>query len=257
MSDFQSTTRFSDRVANYIRYRPGYPAELVTVIAKAAQLPTPAVVADIGSGTGISSALFLARGDTVEAIEPNGPMREAAEARFAGHPRFRSHRTTAEQTGLADDSVDLIIAGQAFHWFEPARTRTEFARILKPGGHVALFWNERLTDATPFLQEYEQMLLEFSEDYEQVNHTRIDHEAIRQFFGHASWVTRTFPNSQSFDFEGLQGRLLSSSYAPGKDHPRHAPMLAALRELFDRRSREGRVEFLYETNLYLGTLPAG
>ena len=249
-----STTRFSNRVADYVRYRPGYPEELVQTLRDEAGLKPASVVADIGSGTGISTELFLRFGCVVWAVEPNREMREAAEAQFCEQPRFRSLDGTAEATSLEADSVDLVAAGQAFHWFDVARTRTEFARILRPDGIVVLFWNSRHLDTTPFLKGYEKLLQDFATDYQQVDHKRIDAAVLKQFFGGDHFQTRTFPNSQRFDFEGLRGRLLSSSYAPAAGHPRHAPMLVELERLFHEHAAGGQVQFDYDTELFFGRL---
>jgi len=250
----ESTPRFSNRVADYVRYRPGYPEELVQTLRDAADLKPTSVVADIGSGTGISTELFLRFGCVVLAVEPNREMREAAEARFREQPRFRSIDGTAEAMSLEAASVDLVVAGQAFHWFDVARTQAEFARILHPGGIVALFWNSRHLDTTPFLGAYEKLLQDFATDYRQVDHKRIDAAVLKQFFGGGHFQTQTFPNSQAFDFEGLRGRLLSSSYAPAAGHPSHAPMLRQLERLFQKHESDGRVRFDYDTELFFGCL---
>ena len=249
-----STSRFSNRVADYVRYRPSYPVELVETLQSEAGLKSDSTVADVGSGTGISANLFLQLGCTVYGIEPNLEMRSAAEAQFADQARFHSLGGTAEATTLPDASVDLVVAGQAFHWFDRARTRAEFVRILRPSGYVALFWNSRRTQSTPFLIAYESLLNDFATDYREVNHTNIDQKALAEFFG-GSFETRTFPNWQDFDFDGLKGRLLSSSYAPAVGHSRHDAMLEELRRLFDRHASKGVVRFEYDTELYFGRLP--
>ena len=246
----ESTTRFSNRVADYVRYRPGYPEELIQTLRDEAGLRSTSVVADIGSGTGISTELFLRLGCIVWAIEPNREMREAAEAQFREQPRLHSINGTAEATSLEMASVDLITAGQAFHWFDVEPTRTEFTRILRPDGNVALFWNSRHLDTTPFLKGYETLLQDFATDYQQVDHKRIDAAVLKQFFGGDHFQSRTFPNSQTFDFEGLRGRLLSSSYAPAAEHPRHAPMLLELERLFHEHEASGQVQFDYDTELF-------
>ena len=177
------TARFSDRVENYVKFRPGYPAELVTTLQSVVGLNPDSIVADIGSGTGILSELFLKNGNPVLGVEPNLEMREAAESLLAPYPRFMSIGSTAEATGLAPGSVDLIVAGQAFHWFDQTSTKAEFQRILRPeGGWVALIWNERQTDASPFLAAYEALLKTHGTDYEEVNHTRINAEMLSAFF---------------------------------------------------------------------------
>ena len=212
-------------------------------------------MADVGSGTGISARRLLATGATVFAVEPNVAMRAAAEAALAAEPGFRSVDGTAEATGLPKRSVDLVTAFQAFHWFDRAAARREFARVLRPGGLVALVWNERAEDATPFLRGYEALLREFAGDYLAVRHNAIREGDLAAWFGGAM-RTASFENAQRFDFEGTLGRLSSSSYAPAADDPRRAPMVAALRRLFDATQASGTVEFRYATNAFYGPLPA-
>jgi len=249
-----STIRFSSRVENYVKYRPTYPREVVDVLVRECGLTRDSIVADLGSGTGLLTQLFLANGNRVLGIEPNTEMREAGERIFANDPTFTSVDGTAEDTTLPNICVDIVVAGQAFHWFDVAKARTECLRILKQGGWAALVWNSRKVNATLFLQDYENLLREFSDDYAKVNHAdTVGDAAITEFFG-AGWRKATFANQQLFDFEGLKGRLLSSSYAPDVEHPNHVPMLQRLREIFDAHQRNGRVTFLYETEVFHGQI---
>jgi SAM-dependent methyltransferase len=247
--------RFTDRVENYVKYRPDYPKAVLGFLDAAAGLTPRSIIADIGSGTGISSNLFLENGNTVYGVEPNAAMRAAAEQRFAGVPSFRSIDGSAEATTLPAASVDLVVAGQAFHWFNPPNARAEFARILRPGGHVALLWNTRKLAGSPFLEAYESLLLEFGTDYHRVRHEQVDGPALQAFYGPAGYRAAAFPNAQSLDHAGLLGRLLSSSYAPAPGHPRHAAMLEAVDRLFARFNHAGRVEIAYETEVYVGPVP--
>jgi SAM-dependent methyltransferase len=248
-----ATERFSDRVENYVRYRPGYPSEVVSLLRDAVGLTRESIVADIGSGTGISTKLFLDHANTVYAVEPNRKMREAAERFLGRYPNFRSVNGTAENTTLADRSVDLIVAGQAFHWFDRQRSKQEFARILKPGGWVCLMWNARCEDK-PFDQAYETLLQEYGTDYRQINHKNVDLAAIREFFAPAEVQAHQMPNEQVVDFDGLRGRILSCSYVPTESDPRHPPMLDAIRAMFDEYQQDGVVRIEYDTELYLGQL---
>ena len=241
--------RYSDRVADYERHRPGYPPALIDCLRGHGALPPAAVVADIGAGTGISSAPFLDAGCIVAAVEPNAAMRAAAERRFGAVPSFRAVAGRAEATTLASTSIDLVAAGTAFHWFDRDAARREFARILKPRGRVALFWNVRSLDSA-FMRGYEAMQRAHSAEYAATNaRERANESAIGAFFGAAGFEHAMFANAQSLDFDGLLGRLHSSSYAPLPGDPRHASMHAALRDLFDRSAENGRVAMLYDTHV--------
>ncbi|MEG2803164.1 class I SAM-dependent methyltransferase [Stenotrophomonas sp.] len=255
MSASDSTERFSSRVADYVRYRPDYPPALLDWLHRDIGVPVETLVADIGAGTGISTRLFLASGHPVIAVEPNAAMRAAAEQWLAPHHlRLKLVDGTAEATTLADDSVGLVAAAQAFHWFDTDAVRAEWARILHPGGLALVFWNSRLLDASPFLVGYEQLLLEFGTDYTQVAERYQDDATMRAWFGPGLRGMASFPNVQRMDLDGLRGRLLSSSYAPQAGHPRHAPMLEALEQLFDAHAEDGQVAFEYHTRAFVGTL---
>lgn len=251
-----ATQRFSSRVDNYVKYRPGYPADVLELLVEECGLTPASLVADIGAGTGILSELFLKNGNAVYAVEPNREMREAGERLLANYARFTSVDGTAEATTLQPRSMDVITAGQAFHWFDHEAARAEWARILRPGGWVALVWNERRTGGTPFLDGYEQLLRSVGTDYAEVTHRRVRDEQLAAFFAPAPLRIATFESRQLFDFEGLRGRLLSSSYTPQAGHPDHEPMLAALRTLFDEVQQRGQVSFDYDTRVYYGQLPA-
>ena len=252
-NEVDATQRFSTRVKNYIKYRPGYPAEILDTLTEECGLNRDTVIADVGSGTGILSELLLRKSSRVFGVEPNQDMREAAERVLSGYVNFVSIKGRAEATTLADQSVDLITAAQAFHWFDRPKTRVEFSRILKPLGWVVLLWNERLT-TTPFLQEYERLLKKFSQDYDKVDHRLIGTEALAEFFGSADFSVKTYPNQQTFDGEGLKGRLLSSSYTPEAADPRYLPMLDELGRIFKEHQLDGLVVFEYQTTLYYGRL---
>ncbi|HEX6383815.1 MAG TPA: class I SAM-dependent methyltransferase [Anaerolineae bacterium] len=244
------TRRFSDRVENYVKYRPRYPPAFLACLRQACGLTPASVIADVGSGTGILSELFLKNGNSVLAVEPNDAMRQAAEARLSHYPNFTSINGPAEATTLPDRSVDFITAGQSFHWFEAQRAKAEFTRILRPGGYVVLVWNRQRVGATPFMSSYTALLERYALDYHSVKHTKesVDEDIALLFDGQMQ--VRSFPNEQRFDFEGLRGRLLSSSYAPLPDHPHYEPMMAELRRLFDIHEENGQIVFKYETHLY-------
>lgn len=252
MIAIDSKERFSNRVENYVRYRPGYPRQVLQTLREECGLTPNSVVADVGSGTGILTKLFLENGNEVYGVEPNTRMREAGEEYLKSFPRFRSVNGTAESTTLASRSVDFVVAGQAFHWFDAQKACAEFARILKPDGWVAIVWNNREKDASPFLRDYESLLRTYGTDYEQVAQKYPENDPLDKFFGEGASRGRSFSNRQEFDFDGLRGRLLSSSYAPAEGHPNHEAMLAELRRIFEQHARDGRVVFEYTTKLYFG-----
>lgn len=248
-----ATSRFSDRVENYVRYRPGYPSEALRALEIECGLTPAHVVADIASGTGIWTRVLLENGNHVFAVEPNAEMRQAGERLLGSFPKFTSVAGTAEATTLPDTRVDFVTAAQAAHWFDRARARQEFARILKPGGWLVLLWNERVTDSTAFLRDYEQLLLKYGTDYADVRHEKTTDE-VNQFFDPLPFESRMFDMRQEFGYEGIEGRLLSSSYAPGPEHPNYAPMLRDLRKIFETHAVAGRATFDYKTRVYFGRL---
>src|SRR5512146_109588 len=244
-----SSDRFLGRVEAYAKYRPSYPAAAIDLLEARCGLRRGADAVDLGSGTGILSALLVKRGARVFGIEPNREMRYYSDLAVSGE--FYSDSGTAENTQMPDRFFDLLVSGQAFHWFDPQRTRVEALRILKPAAWAALLWNERAAGPVPFLEEYEALLRRYAPEYDAVSRLRAQEDGIRQFFGHAPELA-TFANEQVLDFDGLEGRVMSSSYAPMPDRPEHAPLMAGLREVFDRHQREGKVVFPYRTLVYFG-----
>ena len=245
-------TRFSDRVSDYVKYRPGYPAEVIETLQIRCGLTSNCVIADIGSGPGNLARLFLDIGNQVFAVEPNAEMRNAGFDLLGERGNYHSIEGTAEETHLPDSAVDLVTAAQAFHWFDWPRAKAEFLRILRPRGWVVLLWNERLTDSTQFLRDYEALLLKYGTDYKEVRHER-SYDSVDDFFG-GPYHHAEFDNRQLVDFDGLRGRLLSSSYVPSANDPRREPMLGELQELFDKHQREGQVSIDYEVRMYFGQL---
>jgi SAM-dependent methyltransferase len=248
-----STQRFSSRVENYVRYRPGYPLEVLDLMKRECGLAAESVIADVASGTGIFSGMLLENGNRVFGVEPNSDMREAGEKLLARYPRFVSVAGTAEATTLPDHGVDIITAAQAAHWFDRGNARREFVRILKPGGWTVLLWNERRTDSTQFLRDYEQLLLTYGIDYQDVRQERTTAE-IAGFFAPSKCQETVFEMRQEFDHTALEGRLLSSSYTPQPGDSKYEPMLRELRRIFDAHQEDGRVAFEYDTRVYYGRI---
>ena len=252
-----SISRFSRTVENYMKYRPTYPQAMVEFLQGACQLTNAATVADIGSGTGLSAEVFLKNGYRVFGVEPNTDMRLASQHVLRNYPRFISVAATAEETTLEGQSVDLITVGQAFHWFKRAQARQEFARILKPHGWVVLVWNiHRRT--TPFLISYDQFWRKYLDP--QLHTSDMDtqpfDDGLRAWYAPEIVTFKSFDNTQAVDYEGLKGRVLSSSYAPTPEQPKYTTMLEELATLFQSHQTHGTVTIEYECRMCYGQFHA-
>jgi SAM-dependent methyltransferase len=248
-----ATQRFSSRVENYVRFRPRYPPEVLELLKSECGLTPDSVIADIASGTGIFTRMLAENGNRVFGVEPNDEMRRAGERLLESYSAFTSIAGTAETTTLPDHSVDIVTAAQAAHWFDREKARREFIRILKPGGWLVLLWNERRADSTPFLREYEHLLLAYGTDYREVRHERTTAE-IADFFSPSPFQSSTLEMRQEVDYLGLEGRLLSSSYTPTSDQANYDAMLRELRRIFDAHQDNGSVSLDYNTLVYYGRL---
>lgn len=248
------TERFSDRAGLYERFRPGYPADIIPFLEEAIGLSNKTIIADVGSGTGLLTELFLRAGNRVYAVEPNDKMRAVAESRFGDLANFSSIKATAEDTTLADRSIGLLTAGQAFHWFELDAARREFQRILQPEGWVALVYNTWNVPDSPIAAEYETLINRYGVDYERVKRQNRLGDETDRFFGEQGPLEKSFANDQPYDLEALCGRALSSSYAPLPGHINYEPLVDGLRQLFDNYAVDGRLQFPYITTVYWGKL---
>ncbi|MHB8208186.1 class I SAM-dependent methyltransferase [Mucilaginibacter sp.] len=246
------TKRFSDRVDNYVKYRPTYPSEVLGYLKAECGLNAGSVIADVGAGTGIFTKLLLDKGYKVFAVEPNEQMLQSAKEQLSGYENFNPINKGAECTELPNESIDLIVCAQSFHWFSNDNTRVEFSHILKPGGKAALIWNNRVTDIDQFSIEYDALLKNDSVDYNKVNHQNIEDLDFKVFFKDGKYEVKKFPNAQVFDEEGLIGRAFSSSYVPPQGTEEGDVFLKLLQGLFAKYNVNGKISFYYQTEIYLG-----
>lgn len=249
-----SKKRFSNRVENYVKYRPSYPEEAIKFIFEEIGITKNKLIADIGSGTGIFTKLLLEKGNKVYSVEPNKEMREAAEKVLSGFTNFVSVPGSAEETLLEANSIDVITSVQAFHWFNRVKARDEFKRILKPEHKVILIWNKRIADADEFSMEYENLLNLYANDYKEVKHDNIGNEELSEFFLSGVFNEQSFPNYQVFDYEGLLGRLFSSSYSPLPGEKNYDLLITSIKDIFDKYNMNGKIKFTYQTFLYWGNV---
>ena len=247
------TERFSSRVQNYVRFRPSYPKEVIDVLRSECGLKADSVVADIASGTGLFTRLLLENGNRVFGVEPNRDMRQAGEHFLSGFPNFTSVNATAEATTLPSQSLDLITCAQAAHWLRRHEALQEFQRILKPDHLVVILFNDRKVKGSPFADDYEALVVKYGTDYSEVQRMGRVFEGV-EFFDPYPFEKRTLPNFQDLDYESLEGRLLSSSYAPQHGEESFEPMIADLKRLFAKYQHGGRVRMQYDTNIYFGKL---
>ena len=246
----EATERFTGRADHYARHRPLYPAALLETLTTDAGLRPHDVVADVGAGTGIVAELLLRNGNAVIAVEPNASMRAGLATLQQAWPSLQVTGGAAEATQLPAASMDFVVAGQAFHWFDPVRTKREFARILRPGGRIALVWNVRDRSSTPFLRGYEVMLDRHAAEYARLKPGPIDVPVLEAFFAPGGFQARSFPHHAAYDLAGLQGLLRSTSYAPQPGQPACEAMLAELGRLFAANARDGAVTMQYQTRLF-------
>ncbi|PPS40372.1 class I SAM-dependent methyltransferase [Chroococcidiopsis sp. TS-821] len=238
-------TRFSDRAADYAKYRPGYPSEAIDVILQGLET-SQVIVADIGAGTGISSRLLAQRGVQVIAIEPNAAMREMAES----HQLMEFRDGTAEVTHLPSNFVDVVTCFQAFHWFNPEPSLQEFYRILKkPTGRLALVWNERDRQDS-FTAEYSELLRQASSNHPAESRFKsVEPLFINPYFVNIQQYEFTY--KQELDLPGLIGRALSVSYIPNEELAKQQ-LMASLKHLYYQSCNErGIVQLKYCTSVYI------
>ena len=243
----QPTTRFSNRVDNYAKYRPSYPQAIIVFLQRFIGLQKEWTIADIGSGTGIFSELLLKNGYKVWGVEPNKEMREEAEKTLAQYKKFTSTNGKAEQTFLRSNSINLITVAQAFHWIDRTVAKEEFRRILHPGGFIVLLWNVRLTH-TPFLKEFEDLKIKYGTDYKASR--MLKEKEIEAFFHPGPVTQEKFYHTQIVEFLALKGQLLSSSYIP-LEGQKHKQMILELENIFNQYNENGFVKIEYETRLYV------
>ena len=250
MKPIHPTKRFSARVESYSKYRPTYPDDIIDCLSIECNLTTHSLITDVGSGTGLLSQLFLDNGNTVIGIEPNNEMRISGDALLSRYTGFTSLPGTAENTGAPDNSTDFVIAGHAAHWFNAQPAKTEFHRILKPQGTIALIWNTRNPDGSDFMAVFEDFMHHFARD--EMGQPGFEGGQKRDpglILGDKIEL-RTFHNEQSLDNEGLLGRVQSSSMMPLKTDHNYDEMKTALHQIFLKHQINDTIKLHYKTELF-------
>lgn len=253
----QRSRSFDAWALDYDRYRPTYPQSLFDHIAARLELPNDARVADLGAGTGKAARQMARRGWHVVAVEPGEGMLDVLRARAEQEGlAIVARQASAEDTGLPDASVDLVRAGQAFHWFDKARAVPEMARIVRPGGGVAIFWNGRADDRSPFLSAYTDLLEHYLPEHH-IDRQERESTAPREL-SEGGWfeivpdktqlrhdVAMTADDFVSYVFTGSQIRLFIEPDAQER-------LKSDIRELIQGHFGDGEVIVPYDVDVYVG-----
>ena len=245
---------FAGKASIYSRYRPGYPREIIQILEEETGFNNDWKVADIGSGTGILSGLFIENGNTVYCVEPNYEMQSEALRRYDNLGNHIPVTGTAEHTNLREQSIDLIVAGQSFHWFNTDLAKEEFGRIIRPGGFAALIWNNRSEDEGTFSREYDKICVKYSRNYHGTGSTAITEETFQNFFTHG-YRRYNIQNYRQIDQDGVVGRYLSAIYALKPEDSDYGIAMKSLMDLFRRFQKDGKVTMEYTTEIVIGKFP--
>lgn len=244
--------KFTGRATAYSAGRPGYPREILDILSQETSFDRVKIVADIGSGTGILSKLFLENGNRVYGVEPNEEMRSIAEKTLADYSLFVSVDGTAESTTLGDASIDLVTVGQALHWFDSRLALTEFARILNLAGYLCVLYNDRNKESE-LMKEYDQVIQKYARDRAKV--PDINDEYLAKFYSQGKYAKFLLPNFQILDLEGLVSRMTSASYMPQSgENVTYRALRGDVEELFASHESCGRVKLVYNTSVFLGQI---
>ncbi len=250
----KSIQRFSDRAEIYDRFRPQYPLELYNYLYAQSEITEVSGVADVAAGTGIFTQGLLSWNCPLLVIEPNAAMRLLAEKRLAHHPHVQFSGRSAEELELPGNlKIQLFTVAQAFHWFEPTKTKRSFLNVAAPSAKVALIWNTR-SRRHAFEAAYENFIVSFAAEYERYNQHRVRSEQIREFFAPVVPIFKCFEHTDILDFNALWGRTQSYSFMPGPESSVFASMKRALERIFSIHQENGVVHLNYITRLYLGSL---
>lgn len=246
------TDKFSGKADVYSKSRPSYPNEYIDYLFSANSLNETSKVADIGSGTGILSRQLLKRGLNVITVEPNDDMRRKAEQDLNEFEHFISIKASAEETTLPDKNLDLVIAAQAFHWFDQEKFKCECKRILKKDAKVALVWNSR-DSSNPLIIENAEIFKKYCPSfYGFSGGIGEDEEIFTRFYREGKYEYKRFPNDITLDFNGFLGRNLSASYSLKPEDKDYQLFMEAITDLFEKYNNGGKIVMPNYTRSYLG-----
>jgi ubiquinone/menaquinone biosynthesis C-methylase UbiE len=187
-------------------------------------------------------------------VEPNVDMRTAAEEDLNQFAHFTSIKGTAEETTIPDKSVDLVIAAQAFHWFDHDKFKLECKRILRQEAKVALVWNSRDFSSLMIIENAEICRKFCPNFYGFSGGIGVDQEIFKKFFRDGEYEFNRISNDLTLDLEGFLGRNLSASYSPKPTDKEYQDFVEAVTDLFEKYSSNGKIVMPNFTRSYLGNV---
>ncbi len=210
----------------YERGRPSYPAEAVQLLVDELGIAASSTVVDLAAGTGKLTRLLVPSGAGLVAVEPVASMR-AVLAEVV--PTAAVVAATAEALAVADASVDAVVVAQAFHWFRMGEALAEVARVLRPGGGLAMLWNER-DESVPWVAELSSLVR--WDDRPVPSYQGVDWpSAVAAADAFEPMAHARFAIDQELDADTLVDRVLSTSYVAAWPAPEQQRLAEGVRRL--------------------------
>ena len=240
---------FENKASKYSEGRPSYAPEVINKILNDI-LSTNGIVADIGSGTGVLTSEFIKKGYEIYAVEPNSDMRRKAEQKLSIYSNFHSVDASAENTGLNDKSVSLIIVASAFHWFDAIKFKQECMRVLRDNGVVCIIFNVRVYDE--FTKKQCKICKKYCDGFESLTHGYDKTINLIDDFYVGNYAVYEYDFPLEYTKQKFISRCLSSSYAPLPDSKNYEAYICEIKALLDETFKEEILNIANKTMMFVG-----